>query len=100
MNKASDSSRLPILNGTHRLFHRRDEALHMEAMRFGFFPQAFVWGGRRYQVQAVERYWTVLPRRLWGVKQYCFRVHCVEGMFDLCEDVKHHTWHVDHFERR
>jgi hypothetical protein len=99
-SEMSISDKLPILNGTHKLFPRRDETLHMEARHFGFFPQAFVWGGRQYQVQVVERYWTVLPRRLWDVKQYCFRVHCVEGTFDLCEDVKRHTWHVDRFERR
>ncbi len=96
----SSNSRLPISSGTHKLSHRGDEAVHMEAMRFGFFPQTFVWGGRRYQVQAVEQYWTILPRRPWDVKEYCFRVHCAEGMFELCQDVKHHTWHVDRFERR
>lgn len=94
------NSRLPMLSGTRALFHRRDEPIRMEARRFGFFPQTFVWRGQRYEIQAVERYWTVSPRRIWGVKQYCFRVHCVEGTFDLCQDVKHHTWHVDRFERR
>ena len=96
----SVNSRLPILSGTRKLFHRRDEPVHMEALRFGFFPETFVWRGHRYEILAVEQYRNVARRRIWDAGQNCFRVHCVEGTFDLCQDIKHHTWHIDRFERR
>jgi hypothetical protein len=71
----------------------------MEAKRFGYFPQTFVWHGRRYEVHAVERCWTVSRRWVWDVERHCFRVRCAEGTFELYQDAKRNTWHVDHFER-
>jgi len=78
---------------------RRGEAIRMEVKRFGYFPQTFVWHGRRYEVHAVERCWTVSRRWMWDVERHCFRVRCAEGMFELYQDAKRNTWHMDHFEQ-
>jgi hypothetical protein len=98
MNNASVNNGLSVSSRTRKLFHRQDEPIRMEAKRFGFFPQTFVWRGRRYEIQAVEQCWTVSRRGIWDVERYCFRVHCAEGSFDLYQDVKHNTWHVNRFE--
>ena len=78
---------------------RRGEAVRMESKRFGYFPQTFVWRGRRYDVHAVEQCWTVSRRWVWDVERHCFRVRCAEGTFELYQDAKRNTWHVHHFER-
>ncbi len=75
------------------------EKIRMEAKRFGYFPQCFIWRGRRYDVHAVERCWTVSHRWLWEVERHCFRVRCAEGRFELYQDVKKNSWHVEYFER-
>ena len=75
------------------------EKIKMESKRFGYFPQAFTWRGRRYNVHAVERCWTISRRWLWEVERHCFRVRCAEGDFELYQDVKKNTWHVGYFER-
>jgi len=99
MNIATINSRSSRLNGARRPRNNRSEAIRMEAKRFGYFPQTFVWRGRRYDVHAVERCWTVSRRLFWNVKRHCFRVRCAEGTFELYQDAKHNTWHMDHFER-
>jgi len=78
---------------------RRVEAIEMQAKRFGYFPRTFLWRGRRYDVHAVERCWTTGTRQ-WGgrVQRHYFRVRCVEGDFDLFQDLRHNTWHVARFE--
>ncbi|OQY23222.1 MAG: hypothetical protein B6I34_04870 [Anaerolineaceae bacterium 4572_32.1] len=73
----------------------RNESIEMQAKRFGYFPQAFLWHGRRYRVKRVERAWTVSrnrPRR--RVEQRFFRVHTAEGIFDLYQDLVANTWHL------
>jgi hypothetical protein len=70
----------------------------MEALRFGYFPQAFVWRGRRFEVEAVERVWTVTRQWIWAVERHCFRVRCKEGAFELYQDARRGTWHVGKFE--
>lgn len=85
--------------GARRPRNRRGEAIRMEAKRFEYFPQTFVWHGKRYDVHAVERCWTVSRRWVWDVERHCFRVRCAEGTFELYQDAKRNTWHVDHFER-
>ncbi len=77
---------------------RRGEAIRMEVKRFGYFPQTFIWHGRRYEVHAVERCWTVSRRWVWDVERHCFRVRCAEGTFELYQDAKRNTWHMDRFE--
>jgi len=89
---ASKSSR------TRKLHNRRGEVIRMEATRFGFFPQTFVWHGQRYDIQAIEQCWTISRRGIWDVERYYFRVRCAEGSFDLYQDAKHNIWHVDRFE--
>jgi len=67
-----------------------DEAVDLLERRFQFFPQAFRWRGRRYEVETVERSWTASrPRR----RRY-FRVHCTPGIFDLYHDLTASTWHI------
>lgn len=77
----------------------RGENIRMTSKRFGYFPQSFVWRGQEYDVDAVERCWTISQRWLWEVSRHCFRVRCAEGRFELYQDVKKNTWHVDRFER-
>ncbi len=74
---------------------RRAEPIEMRKRRHGYFPQQFVWRGRRYDVHAVERCWTV-SRRSRGnrVERHCFRVRCAEGTFDLYQDARNNTWHM------
>ena len=75
------------------------ESIRMESKRFGYFPQCFIWRGRRYDVHTVERCWTISRRWLWEVERHCFRVRCVEGTFELRHDLGRGTWHVDRFEQ-
>jgi hypothetical protein len=67
----------------------------MRERRHGYFPKSFVWRGHRYDVHAVERCWTI-SRRSRGnrVERHCFRVRCREGTFELYQDVRYNTWHL------
>ncbi|MBI3536762.1 MAG: hypothetical protein HY070_04265 [Chloroflexi bacterium] len=67
---------------------RREESVEMQEKRFGYFPKTFRWHGKRYDVQAVERCWTIARR----TPRLCFRVRCREGAFDLLQDVRANTW--------
>ncbi len=69
---------------------RREHVVEIEEKRFGYFPKAFCWRGKRYDVQAVERCWTI-PRR---TPRLCFRVRCAEGTFDLFQDIRANTWRL------
>ncbi len=69
---------------------RREEAVEIQEKRFGYFPKAFRWHGKRYDVQVVERCWTVAKR----TPRLCFRVRCQEGIFDLYQDLRANTWHL------
>ncbi len=87
-------------SNTHARRRRvQGEKVKIESKRFGYFPQSFTWRGRRYNVHAVERCWTVSRRWLWEVERHCFRVRCAEGAFELYQDVKNNTWHIERFER-
>ena len=71
------------------------EPIEMRERRYGYFPKAFISHGRRYDVYAVERCWTVSRRRRGRrVERHCFRVCCREGKFDLYQDARHNTWHL------
>lgn len=79
------------------------EPIEMRERRHGYFPKVFVWRGRRYDVHAVERCWTVSRRGLGGkVERHCFRVRCSfgpaqdrrEGTFKIHQDLRHNTWHL------
>ncbi len=85
------------------------EKIHMDEMRFGYFPQRFTWRGHRYAVQAVERCWTVSRKRLGNkVERLCFRVRCAAnghgsgsdraiagGTLILYQDLNTNTWHME-----
>ncbi len=72
-----------------------DEAIDLLERKFGLFPQAFLWRGRRYDVEAVQRCWTV-SRRGWRrrVERHFFQVRCPEGTFELYQNLKANTWHL------
>jgi len=84
------------------------EKILMEKKRFGYFPQRFTWRGRRYNVHAVERCWTVSRKRLGNkVVRQCFRVRCaavgggrssravLKGTFDVYQDLNTSVWHLE-----
>ena len=70
-------------------------AVEMRRRRHGYFPHVFVWRGREYRVQAVERCWTVSRRQQGNkVEGHFFRVRCAEGTFELFQDAQIGTWHM------
>lgn len=75
---------------------RPGEPIEVQRRRYGYFPELFLYRGHRYRVYAVERCWTVSR---WGcagrIERHCFRVRCREGTFDLYQDVRHNTWHLE-----
>ncbi len=66
------------------------QAVEIQEKRFGYFPQRFRWRGHVYEVQAVERCWTKAN----GNPHLCFRVRCLEGVFELYQNVRANTWEV------
>jgi hypothetical protein len=72
-----------------------DEAIELVQRRFQYFPHVFRWRGHRYNVDAVERCWTV-SRRGWRrpVQRHFFRLRCIEGVFEIYQDVQTNTWHL------
>jgi len=101
-------------NGRKKSMARRPrgpEKINMDKKRFGYFPQQFTWRGRRYNVQHVERCWTVSRKRLGNkVERLCFRVRgaavnggnngraaqsVLDGTFDLYQDLDTNTWHLE-----
>lgn len=93
---AAIRSRSRSVRGRQASRQRGDgEAIDMRSRRHGYFPELFVWRGRRYHVDAVERCWTVSRRKLSGrVERHCFRVRCRQGTFDLYQDLRYDTWHM------
>jgi hypothetical protein len=74
---------------------RSAEPIEMRQRRHSYFPKVFVWRGKKYNVNAVERCWTVSRRGRGGqVERHCFRVRCPEGTFEVYQDVRHNTWHM------
>ena len=74
---------------------RGPEPIDMRARRHSYFPKTFVWRGSRYDVDAVERCWTVSRRGRGGrVEQHRFRVRCRQGTFELFQDVRHNLWYM------
>lgn len=72
------------------------EPIEMRERRYGYFPKAFISHGRRYDVYAVERCWTSSRhRRGRRMVRHYFRVCCREGTFDLYQDARHNTWHLE-----
>jgi len=75
---------------------RRDEAIDVREKRFNYFPQRFVWHGKSYGVQKVERCWTVSgPTRDRPVRHLFFRVRCQDDRrYDIYQDLSANTWHI------
>ena len=71
------------------------DAVEMLARRHGYFPRVFRWRGQRFEVDAVERCWTVVRRRRHGrVERRFFQVRCAGGSFELFQDLLDGTWHL------
>jgi hypothetical protein len=69
----------------------RSERISILARSHGYFPAAFRWRGRRFDVAAVEKCWMVqrpTVRRM-------FRVRCAAGAFVLEQCLADDTWRVD-----
>ncbi len=84
-----------IANSTAPIKFRRvrrgvREAVEIREKRFGYFPKRFRWRGKIYDVEQVERCWTIMKSR----PRLCFRVRCREASFELFQDVKANTWEV------
>jgi hypothetical protein len=75
---------------------RHGDPIRVTALRDGYFPQTFVWRGRRHAVVAVERCWTLAGRHWPGrparIARHCFRVRCAEGTFDLVQELASNSW--------
>jgi hypothetical protein len=82
----------------------------MNKRRHGYFPKQFTWRGRRYNVETVERCWTVSRKRLGNrVERLCFRVRCEangrqngrsgrtvqSGTFYIYQDLSTNGWHLE-----
>jgi len=79
------------------------DVIDMLKRRHGYFPEVFAWHGRRYDVSAVERCWTIARRGLRGkVERYCFRIRArprfgsfnTDETFEIYQDLRHGTWHM------
>jgi hypothetical protein len=53
-----------------------DEAVEMVQRRHGWFPQRFIWRGRAYEVDGIDRCWEV------------------GASFELYHDLELATWHL------
>ncbi len=72
---------------------RSREPIRLLARRHNYFPQRFLWRGQEYEIYSVERAWTETgPGR---PARHCFRVHCIEGSFDLFQDLSHNIWYLN-----
>ena len=72
-----------------------DEAVDMVERRHKHFPRVFRWRGQRFQVEAVERHWTVVRRsRKRRIERHFWQVQCAEGDFELFQDIRISTWHL------
>jgi hypothetical protein len=72
-----------------------DEAIEMAQRRFQYFPRVFRWRGQRYDVDAVEKCWSI-SRRGWRrrIKRHYFQLRCGGGTFEVYQDVRTNTWHL------
>lgn len=77
------------------LGRRVEEPVSMERKRYAFLPGTFLWRGRRYDVHAVERCWTMArgsgEKR---VERRYFRVRCDDRVVELYHDLLGNTWSV------
>ena len=80
------------------------ERIEMLARRHGYFPQTFVWRGRRYDISAVQRCWTITRRGLYGkVERHYFRVLARAAAergerrttFEIYQDRQDSIWYLE-----
>lgn len=69
------------------------EPIRMEARRFGFFPSAFTWRGRRHDIRAVESCRTENGRG--KVRRHIFRVRTDRAVLELAQDVARDAWRIE-----
>lgn len=68
----------------------KSERINLLARSHSYFPAAFRWRGRRFDIIAVQKCWMV--RR--PVVRRMFRVRCAAGSFLLEQSVADDTWQV------
>jgi hypothetical protein len=69
----------------------RSERIDVVARSYSYFPAAFRWRGRRYDVVTVEKCWTAQR----PVARRMFRVRCAAGAFVLEQCLADDTWRVN-----
>jgi hypothetical protein len=68
----------------------KSESIHLLARNHGYFPAAFRWRGRRFDVTVVDKCWTVHG----PATHRMFQVRCAAGSFVLEHCVASDTWRV------
>lgn len=68
----------------------KNERINLLGRSHGYFPAAFRWRGRRFDVAAVEKCW--MERR--PAARRLFRVRCADGVFVLEQSMADDTWQV------
>jgi hypothetical protein len=75
---------------------RIDEPIALLEMRYNYQPRTFLWRGKTHAIYQVESRWAA-NGRLWGpaVRHYR-RVRCDDGRrYDIYQDVRVNTWHLE-----
>lgn len=70
-----------------------DEAIEVMQRRYGYYPRLFLWRGRPYEVDGVDRCW-VVGRRLRRAARRYFRLQAGGATFELYRDLGAGTWHL------
>jgi hypothetical protein len=72
-----------------------DEPVEMVQRRFQYFPRIFRWRGQRFEVECVQRVWTVVGRG-WRrhAGRHFFQVQCAGGDVELFQEVETGIWYV------
>ncbi len=87
---------MAAMNVRARQTRSLNEPVVVSAKRYGFFPQVFVWRGRRHDVRAVEACRTEVRRDWRGrVERHRFRVRTAEAVFELTQDPARDTWRLE-----
>ena len=71
----------------------RVEPIRLLSRRHNYFPQRFLWRGEQYDIYAVVRAWTEIKRGGTLIRHF-FRVKCLEGTFELYQDVTLNAWYM------
>jgi len=72
------------------------EPIDMTSRDNNYFPKAFLWRGRRYNVDAVEQCWTVARRHWMGrIERHGFRVRTSHATYVLYHDISRNSWYME-----